>query len=130
MYVGNLNKTVTESDLGELFGLRTNYLEDNCSIEMSKFQQNEKHNCHTSWLLYMQQAMYTFILAPCHICNKLVKLHGLEFHGNGVRSRLPIAPTEKQHPIENINSAFAVIPKKKNFALFSDIIPREMKIKG
>ena len=34
---------------------------------MSKFQQNERHSG------------YGFILAPCHICGELVKLHGLGF---------------------------------------------------
>ena len=70
MYVGNLHENVTESDLVELFGPRTTlYLIDNCSIEMSKLQQNGRHND------------YAFILTPCHVCNEIVKLHGLEFHG-------------------------------------------------
>ena len=113
---------------------------------MSHLQQNGRHNCHA------------VILAPCHVCDELVKLHGLEFHGrkiiieeaktppgsvvnelstsavandqqsmqkmspaiNDVRSRLPTAPTEEQRPTQNINSTFsdAVIPKKKNIALF------------
>ena len=41
MCVRNIHGNVTESDLVELFGLRTtNYLIDICSIEMSNFQQN------------------------------------------------------------------------------------------
>ena len=73
MSVGNLHQTMTESDLGELFGLRTtNYLTDNCSIEMSKLQQNGRQNGHA------------FVLAPCHVCDELVKLHGLEFHGRKI----------------------------------------------
>ena len=50
---------------------------------------------------------------------------------NDVRSRLPTAPTEEQRPSQDINSTFsnAVIPKKKNFAFFSDRIPRGMKMK-
>ena len=64
---------MTESDLVELFGQRTtNYLIDNFSIEMSKVQQNGRHNDHA------------FILAPCHVCNELVKLHSLEFHGRKI----------------------------------------------
>ena len=158
MYVRNLHENLTESDLVELFGLRsTNYLIDNCSIEMSKLQQNGRHNGHA------------FILAPCHISNELVKLYGLEFHCrkiiievaktpprtllielstsavandqqnthkisptiNDVRSRLPTASTEEQSPIQNVNSTYsnAVIPKKKNIALFSDSIPRGIKMK-
>ena len=27
---------------------------------------------------------HTFILAPCHVCNELVKLHGLEFQGRKI----------------------------------------------
>ena len=149
---------MTESDLMELFGLRTtSYLLDNGSIEMPKLQQNGRHKDHG------------FILAPCHFCNELVKLHGLEFHGhkiiieeaktrprtllnelstsavaneqqnmhkmpptiNDVRSRLITAPTEEQSLIQNFNSTYsnAVIPKKKNIALFWDSIPRGMKMK-
>ena len=73
MYAGNLHETLTESDLGELSDLRTtNYLVDNCSIKMSKLQQNGRFNGHA------------FILATCHVYDKLVKLHGLEFHGRKI----------------------------------------------
>ena len=59
-----------ESDLAKLFGLRkTNYLMDNFFIEMSKLQQNGRHNGHV------------FIPAPCHVYDDLAKLHGLEFNG-------------------------------------------------
>ena len=69
MYVGNLHENVTDIDLIKLFGLRTtNYLIDNCSIEMS----NGSHNGHA------------FILATCHACDELVKLYGLEFHGRKI----------------------------------------------
>ena len=152
MYVGNLYKNVTESDLVKFFCLRTtNYLTDNCTIEMSNLQQNGRHNGHV------------FILAPCHVYNELVKLHGLEFHCrkiiieeaktppktllnelsatvvandqenmhklpptiNELRSKSPATPREEQSPIQNINSTYsnAVIPKKKNIALFLDSIP-------
>ena len=50
---------------------------------------------------------------------------------NDVRSRLPTAPTEEPSPIENIKSTYSnvVMPKKKKLALFSDSIPRGMKMK-
>ena len=137
MHVRNLHKAVTESDLGELFGLRTtNDLINNCSISPN-YNKMEEH---------------VFILTLYHISDELVKIHGLEFHGrkiiieeaktpprtlvyelstsavandqqsmhkmpptiNDVRSRLPTAPTEEQHPIQNSNSTFssAFIPKK------------------
>ena len=39
VYVGNLHETVTDSDLGKLFGLRTkSCLIDNSLIEMSKLR--------------------------------------------------------------------------------------------
>ena len=73
MYVGNLHENVTDIDLIKLSGLRTtNYLIDNCSIEMSNLQQNGSHNGHA------------FILATCHVCDELVKLYGLEFHGRKI----------------------------------------------
>ena len=39
---------------------------------MSNLQQNGGHNVRA------------FILAPCHVCEELVKLHGLEFHGRKI----------------------------------------------
>ena len=45
VYLGNIHATETESDWSKLFGLgTTNCLKDNCSIEISKFQQNGKRN--------------------------------------------------------------------------------------
>ena len=69
---GKLHNSLTESNLGKPFPLRTtNCLIGNCSIEMSKLQQNERHNGHA------------FILTPRHVC-ELVKLPGLEFHGRQI----------------------------------------------
>ena len=50
---------------------------------------------------------------------------------NNVRSRLPTAPTEKQHTIQNISSTFpnATIPKKKNTALSLDSISGGIEMK-
>ena len=71
MYVENLQEKLTESNLVEVSGLRTTkYLIDDCSIEISKLQQNGKLNGNA------------FILAPCHIFNEFVKLHSLEFNGH------------------------------------------------
>ena len=41
------------------------------------------------------------------------------------------APTEEQHPIQNINSTFpnGTIPKKENIAPFLDSVPRGMEMK-
>ena len=132
--MGNPHENVTESDLVKLLGLRTtNYLTDNCSIEMSKLEQSGRHNGHA------------FILAPCHVSNELVKSDGLEFHGckiiteeaktpprtllnelsisavandqqnmdkmsptiNDVKSKLPAAPVQEQCPIQIIKSTYS-----------------------
>ena len=83
MYVGNLHENVTESDLVEASGLRTtNYLIDNCSIEMSKLQQNGRLNGNA------------FILAPCYVFNELVKLHSLEFNGRKIIIEEAKTPTK------------------------------------
>ena len=68
MYVGSLHENVRGNDLVELLGLRpTNYLTDNWFIEIYKLQQNKNYNGHA------------FTLAACHVCDDIVKLHGLEF---------------------------------------------------
>ena len=50
---------------------------------------------------------------------------------NDVRSKLPTAPAAEQSLIQTVNSTYsnAVLPKKKNYALFSDSMPRAMKMK-
>ena len=42
------------------------------------------------------------------------------------------APTEEQHPIQNISGTFpnATIPKKQTISPFLDSIPRGMKMKN
>ena len=45
MYLGNLHETVTKSDLGAFFDLRTTiYLKGDCSIKFSKLQENGRRN--------------------------------------------------------------------------------------
>ena len=66
------------------------------------------------------------------VANDQQSMHKMPPIINDVRRyKVPIAPAEEQHPIHNINSTFfnATIPKKKNISLFSDSIPRAMKIK-
>ena len=47
MCEGNLHEIVSKKNLGEFFGLgTTNYLKDNCSSKMSRFQQNRRHKGH------------------------------------------------------------------------------------
>lgn len=58
-------------------------------------------------------------------------MHKIPPNISGVRSRLPTAPTEKQHTIQNISSTFpnATIPKKKNTALSLDSISGGIEMK-
>ena len=64
------------------------------------------------------------------VANDQQSMHKMSPTFNDVRLRLPTAPTEEQHPIQNINSTFpnTTIPKKENNALFPESIPRGMKI--
>ena len=68
LFVGNLNKKVTEQDLIELFGLQTTYyLWNTCRV---KFILCSKTNNSRS---------FAFITGPEHVSNELVKLNGIEF---------------------------------------------------
>ena len=155
MSVGNLRETVTESVLGELFSLRTtNYLKNNCSIEMSKLQQNGRQ---WSWICFSTLSSFWWVC----------KIHGLEFHGfkifteeaetplrtfvnklltnavasdqsmhkmrptiNDVRSGLPAARTKNNIQFRTLTVHFPMqLYQRKKTALFSDRIPRGMKRK-
>ena len=65
------------------------------------------------------------------VANDQQSMYKMSLTINDVRSRLLTAPTEGQHLIQNINSAFsnAVIPKKKTIGFFLDSIPRGIKMK-
>ena len=65
------------------------------------------------------------------LANEQQSMHKMPPTIKEAKSRLPTAPTEEQDSINNIKSTFVnvIIPKKKNIALFSDSIPRGMKMK-
>ena len=68
LFVGNLNKKVTEQDLIELFGLQTTYyLWNTCRV---KFILCSKTN---------NSRTFAFVTGPEHVSNELVKLNGIEF---------------------------------------------------
>ena len=69
-------------------------------------------------------------LSASAVANDQQSIHKIPPPINDVRSRLLTTSTEEQRPIQNINSTFSnvVIPKEKNITLFSDSIPRGMKI--
>ena len=74
LYVGNLNKDITEEDLNQLFGLTTTvYLRQTCSIEMP-FDENTG-----------KSKGFAFLNALHHVYNEIVKLSGIEFQNHFIR---------------------------------------------
>ena len=124
---------------------------------MSSLQQNGRHNghafilapCHVSDELeklhgsefHSRKIIIEEAKAPPRtlvnelstsaLANDQQGMHKMPPTINDVRSRLPTTPREEQRLIQNISSIFsnAVIPKKKNIAIFLDSIPRGMKMK-
>ena len=83
LYMGNLNKGITEEDLNQLFGLTaTVYLRQTCSIEMPLDKNTGKSK------------RFAFLNVPQHVYNKLVKLNGIEFQNHFIR--IEEARTTKQ----------------------------------
>ena len=83
LYVGNLNKDITEEDLNQLFGLTTTvYLRQTCSIEMPLDKNTGKSKG------------FAFLNVPQHVYNELVKLNGIEFQNHFIR--IEEARTNKQ----------------------------------
>ena len=70
LYIGNLNFCIKENDLVELFGLNTTkYLRETCSLNMP---MNDKTG---------QSKGYAFVSVPKHVCDELLKLNEVNFHG-------------------------------------------------
>ena len=68
LYVGNLNKNVTEKNLVELFGLRTtNYLRNTCHMKLILCSKTNNSRG------------FAFFTGPEHVLNELGKLNGIEF---------------------------------------------------
>ena len=77
------------------------------------------------------------ITAPVHVCEELLKLHGIVFHGNSLvieiskslleqsnhYSQPPIQPPPIQRVINSYGNA--VNSRRKDSALFADSIPKE-----
>ena len=123
----NLHQSVTVDDLYKLFGLKsTNYLRNNCHTEMDHFSNVEQ----------------PFASAPVHLCEELLKLHGIDFHDH------PLVIEMYKSPLEQLNHYFqpplqpppihwiihsyrnATNPKQKDISLFADRIPKGMRMKN
>ena len=113
---------------------------------MSNFQQYGRHNGHVFILapfhVYNELVKLNGLEFHCHkiiikeaktpprtllnelsttvVANIQRNMHKMSPTINDLRSKSPTTPTEEQSPIPNINSTYsnAVIPKKKNIALF------------
>ena len=70
LYIDNLDKDVKEQDLIELFRFNaTTYLQENCRVDLPT-EKNGKNKG------------FGFAVMPKHVQKELLKLHGIEFHGN------------------------------------------------
>ena len=73
----------------DLFGLRsTNYLGSNCHFELDYFSNVD------------QPFAPTTVNAPAHVCEELLKLHGVDFHDN------PLVTEMSKYPLEQSNNYF------------------------
>ena len=85
IFVINLHQSVTVDDLYELFGLKSaNYLRNNCHTEMDHFSNVDQ----------------PFAPAPVHLCEELLKLHGIDFHDD------PLVIEMYKSPLEQLNHYF------------------------
>ena len=62
MYVGNLNKNISEEDLRN-----TTYLKENCCVKIVLSKSGLSRG-------------FAFITAPDHMCTELIKLNGIDFN--------------------------------------------------
>ena len=130
IFVSNLHQSVTVDDLYELIGLRsTNYLRNNCHIEMDHFSNPD------------QPIASATVTAPAHVCEELLKLHGIDIHDNPLIAEMSKSPLEQSNhyfqpplqppPIQQVIHSYGntVNTKRKDIALFADSIPKGMKTK-
>ena len=81
------------------------------------------------------------VTAPAHVCEELLKLHGISYHDNSLVIEMSKSPFEQTNhyfqpplqppPIERVVHSYgnAVNPKWKDTALFADSIPKDMRMK-
>jgi len=75
LYVGNLSQSVTEKDLGELFGTAaTPYLRSICSVELKVIEKREGVNDDK------KLTNYGFVKVPERMVSEILKLNEVEFY--------------------------------------------------
>ena len=106
LYVGNLSEDINESDLFELFGLRTtNYLRDNSDVQIPLSENTGK------------KRGFAYVKVPRHVSDELLKLHGLGFKGK----MLVIEKAKTPPKAKNINGVNQIIcPETQISQLDSD----------
>ena len=141
MYVGNLNKNISEEDLHELFDLRnTTYLKENCCVKIVLSKSGLSRG-------------FAFITAPVHVCTELIKLNGIVFksHRLTIEEAL-VKPKVKEQPpsgnktteIKNYQTPVEevpVVPSEKSYSkatrshnnvfntiIFTDSIPKGIQM--
>ena len=140
--MGNLNLSIKENDLAELFGINTTkYLE--------KRALNMPINDMTG-----QSKGYAFVSAPIHVCDELLKLNEVKFHGSQIKiheakstrgkTTVVSSPAKNQPVVVNKNlekqnslQNLPLVPGKRNYCeaaqphpsphntlIFTDSIPK------
>ena len=81
------------------------------------------------------------VTAPAHICEELLKLHGIDFYDNPLVIEMSKSPLEQSNhyfqpplqppPIQRVIHSYGntVNTKRKDIALFADSIPKGMRMK-
>ena len=140
VYVGNLIEDINKQDICELFGLSsTPYLQDTCNIDLPIYNKTGKFKG------------FSFIKAPAHITDELIKLDGIAYHDNELsvedatltkkrtnnntsnesrRSSVVNNYPENQHSYGRKSSASEdkFSKRKKQIAIFGDSIPRGIRL--
>ena len=113
LYVGNLNKDITEEDLNQLLGQKTTvYFRQTCSIEMPLDKNTGK------------SIGFAFFNVPQHIYNELVKLNGTEFQNHFIRIEEARATKQTRGVPSNKQNRPnpTLMPKVNNVVIFGDNI--------
>ena len=81
------------------------------------------------------------LTTPAHVCEELLKLHGIDFHDNPLVNEMSKFPLEQSNhnfqpplhppPIQRVIHSYGntVNTKRKDIALFADSIPKCMRMK-